>query len=66
MEKEKQKEEEAELLAMQEDFLETKENDILSDTDIIEEIQEKSKDDEGIQVEVTSKSKKKKKKNNKK
>lgn len=66
LEKEKQKEEEAELLAMQEDFLETKENDILSDTDIIEEIQEKSKDDEGIQVEVTSKSKKKKKKNNKK
>ena len=66
LEKEKQKEEEAELLAMQEDFLETKENDILSDTDIIEEIQEKSKADEGIQVEVTSKSKKKKKKNNKK
>ncbi len=66
LEKENQKEEEAELLAMQEDFLETKENDILSDTDIIEEIQEKSKDDEGSHVEVTSKSKKKKKKNNKK
>lgn len=71
LEKEKKKQEEAELLAMQQDFLETRENDILSDTDIIEEVidNSKSEDEEEAKPEEkvsktkkTSKSKKGKKK----
>lgn len=44
LEKEKKKKEELELKAMQNDFLETRENTLVSDTDILDEIIEKAND----------------------
>ncbi len=61
-EKEKKKAEEAELKAMQADFLETRENTLISDTDILEEIREQTENEEISTKKKTTKRKTKKSK----
>ncbi len=63
LEKERKKQEEDELKAMQADFLETRENTIFSDTDILEEVKENMSEE--VEENSGKKSKKKKKKKKK-